>query len=108
MRRFQLIWNHWQRLSLADQATANAAGPGLAPAVAVLEADDIVLAEIAPGLHLDQVQRDFARVFEPMRGADRDIGRLILRQHHLLVAAADLGGALDDYPMLGAMMVHLQ
>src|ERR1700719_2357182 len=86
--------------------SCNGQGPGLASAVAVLQPDYIVLAEIAPGLHLDQVQRDLAWIFEPMRGADRDVGRLVLGQHHLLVAAADLRRALDDDPMLGPMMVH--
>src|SRR5262245_4423634 len=64
----------------------------LASAVAVLEADDVVLSEIAPRLHLDQVQRDLARVLEPVRGADRDVGRLVLGKHHFLFAAADLSG----------------
>ena len=81
---------------------------GLAPAVAVLEADDVVFAEIAARLHLDQVQRDLAGILQPVRGAERDVGRLVLGQHHLLVAAADFGGALHDDPMLGAVMVHLQ
>jgi hypothetical protein len=35
----------------------------------VLEADDVVFAEIAAGLHLDDMQRDLARVFQPVRGA---------------------------------------
>src|SRR5579883_2676798 len=81
---------------------------GLAAAVAVFEAYDIVLAEIAARLDLDQVHRDLAGVFEPMQGSKRNIGRLVFGQHHLLVAATDLGGALDDDPMLGAVMVHLQ
>ena len=40
--------------------------------------------------------------------AERDVGRLVLGQHDLLVAAHDLGGALHDDPMLGAVVVHLQ
>src|SRR4029077_7138572 len=54
------------------------------------------------------MQRDFARVFQAMSGADRNVGGLVFRQHHFLVATADLSRALDDDPMLGAMMVHLQ
>jgi hypothetical protein len=44
----------------------------------VLDADDVVLAEIAAGLHLDQLQHDLARVFQPVDGADRDIDRFVL------------------------------
>jgi hypothetical protein len=34
--------------------------------IIVLDADDVVLAEIAPGLHLDQLQLDLAGVFAPI------------------------------------------
>ena len=44
----------------------------------VLEADDVVLVEIRPGLDLDQERRDLARVGEPMLLADRDVGGLVL------------------------------
>src|ERR1700730_3934686 len=71
------------------------------PAVMVLEADDVVVVEIAAGLHLDDGERDLARVFHPLPRAERDVGRLVLGQHQSLVAAHDLGGALVDDPMLG-------
>src|SRR5689334_17857740 len=38
-----------------------------AAAVVVVEADDVVLAEIAAGLHLDEMQRLAAFVLEPVR-----------------------------------------
>src|SRR5262249_30594036 len=46
----------------------------------VLEADNIIFAEVAAGLYLDDMQRDFADVFEPVQGAERDIGRLVFGQ----------------------------
>jgi hypothetical protein len=46
--------------------------------VIILETDDIVLAEIAAGLDLDQFQQDLARVLQAMYGADGDIYGLVL------------------------------
>ena len=71
----------------------------LFPAIAILEADDVVLAEIAAGLHLDDVQRDFPDVFEPMEGIERNIRRLVLGQDQFLIAANHLGRSLHDNPM---------
>src|SRR6267378_1887778 len=88
--------------------SAIVAPTGEIAARALSEEDEVVLPEIAAGLHLDQMQRDLARVFEPMGGAERDVGRLVLGQHHLFVAAADLGRPLDDDPMFGAVMMQLQ
>ncbi len=39
----------------------------------VLDADDVVLAEIGAGLHLDQLQVDLARIDQAMHRADRQI-----------------------------------
>jgi hypothetical protein len=79
-----------------------------AATVAVFEANDIILAEIAARLNFDQMKRNFAGIFEPVRGPERDVSRLVLGQHHFLVAAADPGGALHDNPMLGTMVMHLE
>ena len=46
--------------------------------IVVLDADDVVFAEIAAGLHLDQFERNLARIFHAMRGADGNIDRLVL------------------------------
>src|SRR6185437_16937502 len=67
-----------------------AVSPLVAP-VRVLEADDIVFAEIAAGLHLDEVERDLAGILEAMRRAQRDVGRLVLVEKNFLVAAHHLG-----------------
>ena len=53
----------------------------------VVEADDVVFAEVFAGLDLDQVEGDLAGVFEAVRGAEGDVGRLVLGQGDLFVAA---------------------
>src|SRR5687768_8566564 len=77
-------------------------------AVAVLEAHDVVLAEIRAGLHLDDVQRDLAGILDAVLRAERNVGRLILLEQERLLAARDARSAGDYDPMLGAMMMHLQ
>src|SRR5688572_29343197 len=74
----------------------------------VFDADDIVLAEIGAGLHFDQLQHDLSGVAEPMHAAERQVDRLVLREHYRLAIARHLGRAAHHYPVLGAMMVTLQ
>src|SRR5689334_22797964 len=76
--------------------------------IIVLDTDDIVLAEIAPGLHLDQFEHDLAGIFKPMGGADRDIDRFILV--HVLDQLIDghPRGTSHHNPVLGTMMMLLQ
>lgn len=76
--------------------------------VGVLEADDVVLAEVRARLDLDQFERDLAGVRQTVGRAERDVGRLVLGQHDLLVAVRDHRRALHDDPVFGAMVVHLQ
>ena len=45
--------------------------------VVILDPDNIILAEIASGLDLDQFQQDFAGIFQPVDGADRDVDRFV-------------------------------
>ena len=47
------------------------------PSVDVFVADDVVLAQIAAGLHLDQHHRHLAGVLHPVHRAQRDIDRLV-------------------------------
>src|SRR5207302_4092392 len=42
-------------------------------AIVILDPDDIVLAEIAAGLDLNQLQVDLARILEAMLRSDRDV-----------------------------------
>src|SRR3954453_20271163 len=44
----------------------------------IVQSYNIILAEIAADLHLDELECDFARVAQPMRAADRHINRFIL------------------------------
>src|SRR5258707_6610159 len=71
---------------------------GSFPAVSVLEAHDVVLAEIGARLHLDEMKGNFPRILQPVPRAERDIGRLVLVQEDLVVAAQHLGGTRDDHP----------
>ena len=83
--------------------------PGaLAALVAVLEAHDVVLAEVAARLHLDELERQLARVLQPVLRPDRDVRRFVLRQEELVLAARDPRRAGDHDPVLGAVVVHLQ
>src|SRR5690606_15246543 len=77
-------------------------------AVGVLETDDVVLAQVAAGLDLDQLQRQLAGIAQAVGDAQRDVGALVLGQQDHLVPAGDLGRAADHHPVLGAVVVHLQ
>ena len=43
-----------------------------------------------------------------MHSAKGDVGRLVLGEQDGFVAVGDFGGAFDDDPVLGAVMVHLK
>src|SRR5215469_9427954 len=83
-------------------------GRGLFPPVAVFEPDNVVLAEIAAGLHFDQVQRLSADVLEPMHSAQRDVDRHVLAQHDRILIARDPRRAAHPHPVLGALVMLLQ
>ena len=76
--------------------------------IVVLEAHDVVLAEIAAGLYLDQFKVDLARIFEAMPGPAWHVERLVLVQESDVVADRHPRGAAHDHPVLGAVMMHLQ
>jgi hypothetical protein len=80
----------------------------LTPPVIVLDADDVILAEIAAGLHLDQLQQDLSGVLEPVHRAHRDIDRLVLVHGLDVVIDGDSRRAAHHDPVLGAMVVLLQ
>jgi hypothetical protein len=46
--------------------------------IVIRDADDVILAEIAAGLNLDQLQHNLSGVLQPVDAADRDIDRFIL------------------------------
>jgi organic radical activating enzyme len=62
--------------------------------IIVLDPDNIVLAEIAAGLHLDQLQQNLAGIFQPVHGADRDIDLLVLA-HGLASSSGEI--AIDRW-----------
>ena len=77
--------------------------------IIVLDADDIIFAEIAAGLHLDQFEIDLAGIFQPMPDADRHIDRIRFHAAILLsVADRHPRRAAHHDPVLGAMMMQLQ
>src|SRR5260370_36244246 len=73
-----------------------------------LDPDDVILAEIAAGLDLDQLQDDLAGILKPVDRADRNVDRLVL-VHGLdeLIDGHPRSAAHDD-PMFGAMVMLLQ
>jgi len=65
----------------------------------VVEAHDVVLAEIAADLHLDQFERHLPGIAEPMNAADRDINGFVLVHAAHVIAERDLGRSLDHDPI---------
>src|SRR5437763_932094 len=76
--------------------------------VLVIEADDIVLAEVGSALDLDELERHLAGIGQAVARSGGDIGRLVFLEQRYLLADRDLGGAADDRPMLRAVEMHLQ
>ena len=73
-------WTHCRRRASCRRLSDNSVQSrrvSLAPVI-VLDADDVVLAEIAAGLHLDQFEQDLAGIFQPVHRAHRDIDQLVL------------------------------
>ena len=79
----------------------------LGPPVVVLEAADVVLADVVAALHLDDHQLLVVRVGDAVRRPEADVDRVTgLRDDGL--AVDDAGGrAGDDDPVLGAVLVGL-
>jgi hypothetical protein len=63
------------------------------PVIDVIEPHDVILAQIAAHLHLDQLQRDFPRIGEAMDCTDRHVDRFIFVDQSHLLADRDLGDA---------------
>lgn len=80
----------------------------LGPPIIVFDPDDIVFAEIAAGLNLDQFQRDLAGILQSVLRADRNVDRLILMNDLLDAVQRHQCRAANHNPVLGAMMVLLQ
>src|SRR5271170_6706813 len=74
----------------------------------VVDSDDVILAEIAAGLNLDQLHVDLTWIGEPVRRANRQIDRLVFVDERHFVVKRNLSGAAHDHPVLGAVVVLLQ
>ena len=80
----------------------------LSTPVRIFKAHDIILAEVSAGLYLNDFQRHFAGILQPMARAQRYVGRLVFRQQQRFVATRYARRALDHDPVLSAMVMHLQ
>src|SRR5439155_2773473 len=100
MHRLAVVWldGYTQRSPLGNSASV----------ITVFVSDDVVLAEIAAGLHLDEIQRLISGVLEPMLRAKRNESRFVFAQFVNLVVARHARPAGDDDPVLRALVVHLQ
>ena len=77
-------------------------------AVVVLEAADVVLAEVVAVLDLDDEQRLVVEVGDAVGHAEGDHDRLALVQHDGVLADLTGRDAGDDVPVLGAAFVGLE
>ena len=75
--------------------------------VDVVGAQDVVLAEIAADLDLDDLDRHFPRILQAVPLRREDVDALVFADEFLDVADHDFRGALHNDPVLGAVMVHL-
>src|SRR5579872_4965697 len=94
--------------TLGGVRAETAAGGSLMTAIIIVEADDIVLAEITADLNLDQLKLYLSRIEEPMNAADRNVDRLVFVDDTYFGADSDFGSASHHHPMFGAVEVLLQ
>jgi hypothetical protein len=78
------------------------------PVVCILDPDDIVLAEMGAGLHLDEFEVDLARIGNSVDAGARQVDRLVLVDEMGFVVAHDFRRAVDDDSVLGAVKMLLQ
>ena len=92
---------------MTERRGAESTLPLSAP-VDVFEAHDVVLAQIAADLYLDQFKPNLAGVGEPMDAADRDVDGFVFVHAALVSAERHFGHPLDHDPMLGSVEMLLQ
>jgi hypothetical protein len=63
----------------------------------IVQAIDVVFAEIAAYLNPGRLARQAPLVFEPMRDSNRQIGRLFLRKQERLVSTFEVAGVPDEF-----------
>ena len=79
----------------------------VATAVNIVEAHDIVLAEVITRLYFDNIEDLVAGIFEIMRGSQWYENRLVFMQVENFIVAENARGAFDYDPVFGAMVMHL-
>ena len=77
------------------------------PVIVVVEADDVVLAQVFAVLDLDDLKRDLAAVLEPVLGGYGDIGAFIRVHVVFAVPVRDPCRARYDDPVFAAMVMQL-
>lgn len=110
--RLQLLFNGLQVApgGAADDEGVHrvVSGGGAVAAVGVIEANDVVFAQVGARLDFDDVQGQFPGVFELVAVAEGDVRGLIFGEQGLCAVNGDFGGAADHHPVLCAVVVHLQ
>src|SRR5262249_32496271 len=80
---------------------------GLCSSKVVLEANDIVFAEIVAALHFDEDQIFFAGVLNAVGSADGNVDRLAGTNRDLTTVERDLRRSADDEPVFRTLRVLL-
>src|SRR5687768_15234820 len=80
----------------------------LAAPILIVEAQDVVLADVVAGLDLDHHAVDGAWIGQAVHRSGADVGGLVRTHEDLLLVAQHLGHSGNDDPMLAAMVMHLQ
>src|SRR5687768_5647339 len=93
-----------QRLSCSS---AGAAREELRASKVVLEADDVVFAEIRAALDFDKNQIFFTGIFDAMSGADGNVDGFTSAYGDLAAVECDLRGAGDYDPVFGSLRMLL-
>ena len=62
----------------------------LLPPIHIIEPNDVILAEIAADLYLNQFERDLSRISKAMNAADRNVDGFVLMNRSHVVVYRDL------------------
>src|SRR5690348_5061398 len=95
----------WRQCRAAGTRWSSAGGR--APAIVVLQADDVIFTKVVAVLHFHEDQRGGAGVVDPVRHAEPDVDRGTRVHRHFGAVERDDAVALDDEPVLGPPGVPL-
>ena len=71
--------------------------------VVVLQALDVIFAEVSPSLDFDEDQRLFAGVFNAMGSSNRNVNRIACGEKDLCAIECDPAAPGDSHPMFGSL-----